>query len=196
MGTLADAITLPISGQPISASAFGVPVKDAIDSIEDRVDAIVETVRKRKSADQLAASAATTYVNCDTLFYTQTANSIWMVEYNLIHSANTTQDLKFAITYPAGSTVDLEMLWRTNEASLVDLQFVAVQGYVTSALPPSGGIPGRSTATDLIPTRINLTIATAGTAGTVQLQFAHVTAGSGASGTLRRGSHMRAERIS
>jgi hypothetical protein len=117
----------------------------------------------RKTADETVNNSATLQ-NDDELLFAIAANEVWEFEFVIIHIGNTTADIKFAVTCPAGATIQYRHIGKdasgTMEEDMADAsgEAVSAAGYTTNSITKVEGI-----------------VANAGTAGSLQLQWAQNT---------------------
>jgi hypothetical protein len=132
-------------------------------------------VLARKSADQ-TVNNSTTLVDDTHLLFSVAANEVWLIHaYLLIDSASTVADIKFHWTVPASAT----MVWGPTGGA--EPSFTQWDAVLTSTSADVLGTESgtQNFGTNSVPTQGLLfagVAAIAGTAGTVRLQWAQVTA--------------------
>lgn len=142
-------------------------------------------VRKVRTTDQSVSN--TTFVDEDTLSLPVGTSQTWYIDWLLYYKADP-NDIKLTITFPASTTC-------TWGAQAPDVNGVMLSIAFQAAVPISSFFTfgGGGNSNTLI-MRVTATIVTAGTAGTVKLQFAQNASGAVAAQILNR-SIMVAKRI-
>lgn len=148
-------------------------------------------VRRYKTANETINNSATLQ-NDDHLFFPIGANEVWVVEYNLFVSAvSATSDFKIALALPAGATSAMSIVGLAAAAASAEAD-AKFQSFTSAATALTAGIQADSSSNGFV--RYQAYVATAGTAGTVMMQWAQATAN--ASDTvLRLGSFLLAHRM-
>lgn len=174
------AITLPTPDDPLSNDVWGQQINTAISQINDDLLAV------RKSADETINS--TTLQNDDHLLLPVAANATYLMEWWFRMDGPAANDFKYSWTGPAGAA----MVWSSLGLDLAAASNVAPisQDAPTLATVIQHGCIAAGTFSHVIG-RGYLT--TAGTAGTLQMQWAQVVAA--ASTILRTGSHLYGQRV-
>ena len=100
-----DSIQIPVQGNPLSASQFGVRVRDAIVAIDTRLSRIESTLSNyaRKTSNTTRASTVTVADDPDLKLWLE-ANSSYFVEFFITTASLAAEDIKTAWTVPAGVT--------------------------------------------------------------------------------------------
>ena len=173
-------ITLPTPGDPLSNDAYGPIVNAAISQINDDV------LFARKTADE--PINATALQNDNHLFLPVAADAVYLLEWWLRMDGPAANDFKYSWTGPAGAA----MVWSSLGLDLAAASNVAPinQDAPTLATVIQHGTIAAGTFSQVVG-RGYLTIA--GTAGSIQMQWAQVVAA--ASTTLKIGSRLLGQRI-
>jgi hypothetical protein len=173
-------ITLPGPGDPATNDLYGVALNAAINQVNDDLLAV------RKTADQ--ALNTTTLTNDTHLLLPVAINATYLLEWWLRMDGPAANDFKCSWTGPAGSA----MVW----SSLgLDVAAVANVAPISQDAPTLATViqHGTIAAGTFSHVRGRGYFTTAGTAGTLQLQWAQVAAA--ASTTLKLGSHLYGQRV-
>ncbi len=150
---------------------------------------------KRKSADETVTSS-TTLQNDDHLQFTAGVNETWIVNF-YIHattgSDSTIPDIKFNFSAPSGATLDYWALVAPTTSNPWS-QVVVQNKHWFGNNSPTCGLGGGGGSGVPYSVHLQLTVANAGTSGTVALQWAQSTS-SGAGTTVKAGSSMTAVKV-
>jgi hypothetical protein len=149
-----DGIILPVSGQPISVSQFGAPVKAAINDLDTRI--LIQNF-VRKTANQSSGASNATLFSDNHLFFPVEASSIYRIDGMLVMAAGSaTPDVKFAWQMPTLATATGGIGTAAQDHAASDAQ--PMVGQTTGAVP--------------LPHAVNVVIVTGTNAGTVTLRWA------------------------
>jgi hypothetical protein len=129
--------------------------------VRDNLNAIGARQHIRKTADQ-SVTSNTVLVNDTHLFFSIAASEVWVVEVRLYYTGATTGDIKMAWAVPAGATGRHSALGQNTSITAFDHVYNAT---LTTAIPLGALTSGESA-------NHYATIVNAGTAGTVQWQWA------------------------
>jgi len=151
--------------------------------VRDNLNAIGARFHIRKTADQ-SVTSSTVLVNDTHLSFAIAASEIWAVEVRLYYTSGTTGDIKIAWAVPAGATGRHSALGQNTAISAFDHTYNAT---LTTAIPLGGGASGQGA-------NHYATIVNAGTAGTVQWQWAQ-NVSDGTATTVLTNSLLIAEKI-
>jgi hypothetical protein len=205
MGTYEAGITIPVPGQPIGASGYGIPVRDAIIDLDRRLLSIESTLSNYalKVGATIRASNVTPTADPDLQLYLQ-AGAKYFVEMFLSVAALNTADFQTQWIVPtATSTISRRVfgpaanlgstygLTSTNEANAdAVLMRHGVHNWATTV--PYNGV--RNSATNTFQIQENGIVTTTTDPGYVALAWSQVT--SIATGTqVSADSFMRATKI-
>lgn len=99
-----DSIQIPVQGNPLSASQFGVRVRDAIVAIDTRLSRIESTLSNYafKTGTTTRASTVTVTDDPDLKMWLE-ANSRYFVEFFVTASGILAEDIKTAWSVPSGT---------------------------------------------------------------------------------------------
>ena len=120
----------------------------------------------RKTVDESVVSN-TTLQNDDVLLMSLGATETWMFQCNVIFSSSTTADFKVAFTIPASATIAATAMWNNATASTANIRSWTSSG-AANDLQALG-------ITELLFLPIYGIVTTAGTAGSLTLQWAQNT---------------------
>jgi hypothetical protein len=143
----------------------------------------------RLTANSTAVNNSTTLVNVTGLSVPVAANAVYYVTGLIFYSTPTAADIKFAFTTPASSSGRWQLLGFNTGGTTV---FNSVHSG-TSAWTATNTATGGLDATEFAARPVGLLV-TAGTAGTLQAQFAQNTA-TATDSTINAHSFIRAERL-
>jgi len=148
-------------GELVTAAIMNQHVRDNL--------SVVPHLLVRKTSDETVASS-TALQNDDVLVHAVSANTVWQYRWQLIHSSAGSGDMKIAFTVPAGATLRHTTFWLnvSNTATICKWDTSGTAVTLRSASVAVMDIVG--------------TVAIAGTAGNVQLQWCQST--SDVSGTI------------
>lgn len=145
----------------------------------------VNKIFKRKTANENIG--VTTLQNDDDLFFTAEANTIYHVTLGLFIAAQTAQDAKIDFTIPAGASFNYIISTQTTTATGYSDDSIFPQSAGTSA--GIGGLGGAGSSA----AHVEGIFVTAGTAGTFQMTWAQIVAGSATS--MLANSYLLATRV-
>lgn len=138
----------------------------------------------RKTADE-SVTSSTTLQNDDHLFFPVGASETWIFDMFLSPYGSSSGDIKFAFTVPAGATIKWSMLGtNSNAGSSVYMQ---TTGGASLPFQLFGGLPAEMCM-------IRGIVTTAGTAGTLQLQWAQNTSNATAT-SVQADSYLQASKF-
>jgi hypothetical protein len=142
-------------------------------------------------AADVTKNNSTVFSNVTGLAFTAEANAKYLVELFLAYQTDATRDIRFQWTFPAGATAwwgadGVDAGSGSGASGSINRQTLAANG-----IHGFNGEPAVGVNTNAKPTAV---FTTAGTAGTIQLQFAQLTAGA-FNTTVLAGSCMRVTRL-
>lgn len=147
-------------GELLTAANMNIHVRDNLNSLGHLLAS--------KTADESVASNATPQ-NDDHLFYTISANEVWLFTWYLIYDAATAADLRIGFSYPSGRMVASAM-WRNTGVG----QLMFVDSGAASTTCQLGIFDGEGTGIrELLPLQGLFTNGAGG--GTMQFQWAQGT---------------------
>ena len=139
-----------------------------------------------KTSNQ-SVTSSTTLVNDNALSLAVAANAVYRMELGMTYTADTAGDIKIAWTTPASSTIAQAVCMGLSTTAATSSDDFTVGA---SSAPPFGGIGAGSPAATLY----IFIFTTAGTAGTLQLQWAQNTSSATAT-TVQTGSYLIGQRV-
>lgn len=186
MATTANrAYPYPIASDPPAGHTQIAALANAVDADMTNVD----RWQYKFVTSDVSLTSNTTLANITGLSSTAAANTRYRIQATLFYTAATAGDLKIGFTTPASATVIYGLQGLVSSATLITGAYSP--GFSTG----SGGLTaGGVDATNLFLT-VELTLQTAGTAGTFQLQFAQGTSSATAT-VIKANSTMTVCRIS
>lgn len=179
-----DNIQIPVQGNPLSASQFGVRVRDAIVNLDTRVARIESTISNYAfKASPTTRTSTTTVTDDPDLRMWLEANSRYFVEFFVTAAAVLAEDIKTAWSVPAGTlTTVRRVLGPGSAANQVDADNIALRlaTHVYSTTVIYSGV--RNSAGLQFQFQEVAVVRTGATAGYCSLQWAQGT--SGGTGTV------------
>lgn len=133
------------------------------------------------TADQAATQSSTTMQNVTTLGFTANANTTYVFDAWIpVNDSNTTADLKYTWAVPTGATLNIAaQSYSTATANIVCNIIASAQACATTV----------NTAVNIISARGYVTVA--GTAGTIQFQFAQNTSTAASFPVVKKGATIK-----
>jgi hypothetical protein len=152
-------------GWPVSTRATDFLVTAAVwnADVVSNMNSLM-ALKVRKPSDE-SLTANTTLQNDDHLVLTVAANEVWQVECFLRFTASSAGDLKTAWTFPASG--ELNVIANGEDTSNID--YIHSNTYTTS---PTSNIQFGGNGANTSPAHFKMLLTNAGTAGTLQLQWA------------------------
>lgn len=128
----------------------------------------------RKSADQIVNNSST-LVNVTDLSFTVAVNEIWHVQAWLLCDSNGTADIKFGWTLPASATIFWGPIAGGDGTNIEAWHSTAISTSPVGLVTTANDTYGSPASATIFGVALSGIVAVAGTAGTVQLQYAQNT---------------------
>ncbi len=168
-----------VTGETVTAALMNTHIRDNLLAVGPTITKVV------KSADE-TIDTSTTFQNDDELLWAMGTNESWIFMLGLFNTGNTTADFKYLMVGPTSFTTTYGMRAALEETG-------SVQHQVALDETDSGGqgIVAAGTVRHFLITGV---MATAGTAGNGQLQWAQLVSNASDT-TLKAGSYLIAHRV-